>query len=58
LAVSTTRNATGAPRVRVTGASNPPTTTIDVLTARFTPSGALSSVVQNGSAPCVTECAA
>src|SRR5258706_5946615 len=56
--VSTTRNATDAPRVRVIGATTAPTTTIEVFTARLTPIGALSSVVHSGLSRWDTDCAA
>ena len=56
--VRTTRKLTDAPSVSVTGVSSPPTTTIDVLTARLAPMGWFSSVVHHGLAPCVGEYAA
>ena len=56
--VEISANVTAAPNSSVIGLSGMASAVTDVLAIRLTPSGALSSVVNNGESPRVTTCAA
>jgi len=56
--VSITANATGAPQIRVTGASGMVSPSAEVLAIRFTPSGKFISLEKNGFSGCTNSRAA